>query len=336
MLRNLLLIGFIVGCMLLILYSSYYGTMLTKLYTEGFSTVSYPVHVHFAIGKVSSDDNFAELKDDPTEMTQIISGLYNYVGDSANTEVNGKIEIKDTNTTSLRDDKKSELLTFQTSGSYDHDLQQYKEYVNLTTDPNVYNIFIFPVLSAGNVYFSFPNENRNDRNYYVATHTYNEFSKQFTNMNNLPALLEHTLKEIAKTEGVVVPEPETPTTPTTPTTPETPTTPTNGGGSIGNIQIPSQITINVTGIPDTVNHNLTGIPDTVNHNLTGVPDAMNHNVTHSGGQSLSYLEDYDSVNLSQNPMYKNTPQITTSNPNAVTSIGMKFFTGVLGGLFSSS
>ena len=35
--RNVCLIGFIVGCMLLILYSSYRGTIMTKLLTEGFS-----------------------------------------------------------------------------------------------------------------------------------------------------------------------------------------------------------------------------------------------------------------------------------------------------------
>ena len=35
--RNVCLIGFIVGCMLLILYSSYRGTIMTILLTEGFS-----------------------------------------------------------------------------------------------------------------------------------------------------------------------------------------------------------------------------------------------------------------------------------------------------------
>ena len=78
----------------------------------------------------------------------------------------------------------------------------------------------------------------------------------------------------------------------------------------------------------------TSIPTTITLNVQGIPETIKHNFTHSGGISLTHLEDYDSKKLSENSVFT-TPEVTSSNQNAVSSVGIKFVTGVLGGLFSN-
>ena len=212
--RNLLLIGIIVGCMLLVLYSSYYGTIMSKRMTEGFATESWPVIIHFVKGKVESGSEFAEINDTTNDIQRystLFGELYQYVSNSENANVYGKIEIKDTSILQLRENNKSELLTFQNNVNLEkhHGKQPYTDYIdNYSNNSDVFNIFVFPVISDGNLFFSEPNtEYRNDRNYYVGKYKYNaNGNPKFQELSSLSNVLKIILKKIAQKPGVMVEE----------------------------------------------------------------------------------------------------------------------------------
>lgn len=68
--------------------------------------------------------------------------------------------------------------------------------------------------------------------------------------------------------------------------------------------------------------------------LSNLPSeiTINHNVVYTKKKSDS--DDYDSTSMSDNPYYGYMPNVQTSNPDALKSIGSKFFTGILQSMFT--
>ena len=68
--------------------------------------------------------------------------------------------------------------------------------------------------------------------------------------------------------------------------------------------------------------------------LSNLPSeiTINHNVVYTKKKSDS--DDYDSTSMSDNPYYGYMPNVQTSNPDALKSIGSKFFTGIIQSMFT--
>ena len=366
--RNLLIVGFIVGCMLLLLYMTYYGNTITKLYTEGFTTsdTGYPVVLYFVTqspGGINSADyktvtqyngQDVHLFEGITETSAItteknrIEGLLN---DIEGVEV---LEILDA---SIDSDYIMENLSDDIQGKLT--LNAIKNIVNLSEpmhvnslNQNVFHIFVFPFIGKNHFFELGSGDSALDKNILAyATNSIGGnddiksiYENQEIGIVNMVEYVKGQRDQLpfptADTPTTDTPTTDTPTTDTpttdTPTT-DTPTTdtPTTDTPTTDTptTNLPSNITLN---FPDKFVVDVTGIPSTINHsvNVNGFPSDVYHNLNFENNLQYSSTEDYESEILPENPIYTDSTDSTdstiTGGNDATSSIFSSFLSGLLG------
>lgn len=351
--RNLLIVGFIVGCMLLLLYMTYYGNTITKLYTEGFTTSEsgYPLILYFATQSTEGTDTansntitqyngqdvrlFEGITDPAAIITEKgrIKGLLDSI-DGVKVVNMIDVSIKpEYNLNNLGDAIQSKLTLDVIKNIIDVDEPSITNSLN----QNVFHAFIFPFIDINHFYELGSGDSASDKNILAYA------TNNITGNNVIESIYEDqgkgivTLVEYFKGQRSALPFPttDTPTTDTpttdTPTT-DTPTTDTPTTDT-PTTNLPSNITLN---FPDKFVVDVTGIPSTINHsvNVNGVPSDVYHSLNFENNLQYSSVEDYDSEILPENPIYTDSTDSTdstvTGGNDAASSIFSSFLSGLLG------
>ena len=348
--RNLLIVGFIVGCMLLLLYMTYYGNTITKLYTEGFTTsdTGYPLILYFATqsteGTNAANSNTitqyngqdVHLFEGITDPAAIITEKYRIKGllDSIDgVEVVNMIDVSidpEYDLKNLGDAIQSKLTLDAIKNIIDVDEPSITNSLN----QNVFHVFIFPFIDINHFYELGSGDSASDKNILAYATNNITGNNDIESVYNVQGKGIVTLVEYLKGQRSALPFPttDTPTTDTpttdTPTT-DTPTTDTPTTDT-PTTNLPSNITLN---FPDKFVVDVTGIPSTINHsvNVNGVPSDVYHSLNFENNLQYSSVEDYESEILPENPIYTDSTDSTITGGNdATSSIFSSFLSGLLG------
>jgi len=333
--RNLLLIGIIVGCMLLVLYSSYYGTIMSKRMTEGFSTMGFPIHLYFVDDEFvyNGETIYSGDGQDANERYRNLGLLKQKLEENSNVKVNMF-------TIGWKDDQNPtqmiNTVTNQNDSGYNFKQHLDFQAIEHETNKDVYHIYVLPVLGGKGNKYTIQDQGTNIYygNYYM--NSQNQLTKSTITIESIVTYMLGNYSEKPLTNNDNNDNTNTNTTnndnTNTNTTNNDNTNTTNNDNT--NTTNNDNTNTNTNTDTNTNTNTNTSIPTTITLNVQGIPETIKHNFTHSGGISLTHLEDYDSKKLSENSVFT-TPEITSSNSNAVSSVGIKFVTGVLGGLFSN-
>ena len=311
--RNICLIGFIIGCMLLVWYMTFYGSVLMKHLTEGFETeTGYPVNLY--VVRRADDPTIDELNTqnvvDDLESTGFYVRSQRFVVDTnANINVNEKLLEIDEN----------EKATVET---YENLLELTNPTLQRALSEDVYHLFVWPSFIGSNIVTSFI-QNKNGVNVSRRIHVGQQFRSgssgglitDFTNflkdhiqiyLIELPLNPEQTGNE--QDDDTPVGDDDTPVT-------DDDAPPTTPGFSLPTDPISVSHTVHLTGIPSQIKHNVNVV------NKTPVSDIA---------------DDYGLTSLSRNPSYfpssLPTPEITTTNPNGKMNIASSFLGALLSGI----
>lgn len=305
--RNICLIGFIIGCMLLVWYMTFYGSVLMKHLTEGFETeTGYPVNLY--VVRRADDPTIDELNTqkvvDDLESTGFHVRSQRFVVDTnANINVNEKLLEIDEN----------EKATVET---YENLLELTNPTLQRALSEDVYHLFVWPSFIGSNIVTSFI-QNKNGVNVSRRIHVGQQY-RSGSSGDLTDGYFTRFLKYHIQTHLIELPlNPEQTGNEQDDDTPVTdndapPTTP---GFSLPTDPISVSHTVHVTGIPSQIKHNVNVV------NKTPVSDIA---------------DDYGLTSLSRNPSYLPsllpTPEITTTNPNGKMNIASSFLGALLSGI----
>ena len=324
--RNICLIGFIIGCMLLVWYMTFYGSVLMKHLTEGFETeTGYPVNLYVV-----------RRADDPT-IDELNTQKVVYDLESTGFHVRSQRFVVDTNVNinvnqKLLEIDESEKATVDT---YESLLVLTNSTLQEALSEDVYHLFVWPSFIGSNIATSFI-QNKNGENVSRRIHVgqqfrsggnlidghFSTFLTEYikTHLIELPLNPEQTGNE--QDDDVPVPDDDAPVTDddSPVSDDDTPVRdddapPTTPGFSLPTDPISVSHTVHVTGIPSQIKHNVNVV------NKTPVSDIA---------------DDYGLTSLSRNPSYfpslLPTPEITTTNPNGKMNIASSFLGALLSGI----
>ena len=346
---------------------SYYGTKMSQLYTahEGFTTTQkgYPVWVHTVTGSVVVDGKEMEIGDDVDSAGK----YYPLVKEVANTiqiETGKDIRIRPS-TAKINNSKKDDY----TSITHPIDGTDYRNFiVSDKKDEPGYHIYILPILVGessqidrytmsvpkNEVYTSGYELNTTDNHFFVGIKT-NTGSDRDVDIQKF--IYKHIIELITKREELEFTEPFVDTTTTTNDVHDTGFTNDQFKDLLNNTSFPGHTIVSTpteapteTPTQTPSNQPIESPTETSNQSteqsteqssnsniadiLSNLPSeiTINHNVVYTKKKSDS--DDYDSTSMSDNSYYGYMPNVQTSNPDALKSIGSKFFTGIIQSMFT--
>jgi hypothetical protein len=367
--RDYCLIGFIVGSMLLVWFMTYYGSVLTKLYTEGFQTRSGShIHIHY-VEKTEQGEYFTvkgqavrfggqPVSTDPNVPLFFMPDTTNSIreGNPTNEVFFTPETFKNTDTMNALKGYKNCLDRIDSNCIKD---QNYRGLIKHSIhdvpnpDTNRYHIYLLPTLGKGLAYYE-KDDNVLGKVFYIgmADFSISRRTGDKITIRSTDKVLDDINTAIQRINSLDLKRPPVPTTPTptpvptTPTPTPVPTTPTPTPVPTTPTPTPVPTTPTPTPVPTTPTPVPTGVqggsqwsppPLTPEQIIALSTQNINFNATPieiSPIQFHHYMhnmsEDYPTT---QAPAP--APAITNSQANSAALLSSRFLIGLLGGAKSS-